>query len=491
MPEKCVNGRCTKEGVACQVCGGELPEGRGLNKKRYCSSECRNLRNWRRIRDNNKKAATAPCAVCGSTIAQEPSSTGRTKRLCSASCKAEWKRRLNGREKKPEFVECLVCGTPIKQIENARGNPASLCSDQCRRQRARDRERSQVRINECKRCGLLFESRLKKQFCSRSCQYEGRGEIHGDTKPCERCGKPVKISCRNYRFCSRACAKDQKAYTCLNCGVGFTKKRYKSGSVSCQEKYCSRDCAFEARRLKKPCAVRPREIGGKLASWFLSWGDDYFPYVYKCCECGASLQQKKDSAKHEKCWSCRARKDRFCIDCGSPELASLSVKRCEPCREAAKAALKKRQRRQRKRRHGNSHTIRKRCRHHNAPYTPVSRKKIFDRDNWTCQLCGMRLLARYTRLPDGGVHGLSPTVDHIIPLARGPDGPGHVESNCQAACWGCNTEKGAADPDSFAAGKATDLDSKAWQKAQHQRRSTSSRCEDQRKPTTARSLAPL
>ena len=442
MPEMCVNGRCTKEGKACLVCGGAVPPSLGCKPRIYCSAIC-----------------------------------------CRRAVKGiHWRDKI--------AVGCHCCGDVIEYAgRGPRPKPGGKCK-QCKKahESARPKKSKQ---RTCGRCGESFGSPWRKQFCSRSCQYEGRGEIHGDTKPCERCGRPVKISCRNYRFCSRACAKDQKAYTCLNCGVGFTKKRYKSGSVSCQEKYCSRDCAFEARRLKKPCAVRPREIGGKLASWFLSWGDDYFPHVYKCCECGASLQQKKDSAKHEKCWSCRARKDRFCIDCGSPELASPSVKRCEPCREAAKAALKKRQRQQRKRRHGNSHTIRKRCRHHNAPYTPVSRKKIFDRDNLTCQLCGMRLLARYTRLPDGGVHGLSPTVDHIIPLARGPDGPGHVESNCQAACWGCNTEKGAADPDSFAAGKATDLDSKAWQKAQHQRRSTSSRCEDQRKPTTARSLAPL
>lgn len=432
----CVNGRCTKEGGACLICGRKCPPSRGVKPRSYCSARCSKAAQGR-----PPKPQSVPCGGCGKTVVQK--SRGPTVQFCSSACRGS---RVGGAR------ICRGCGNEFRFI-----GPKQFCSDECRWP-----SRHPVK---CKACGREFVRKRSKQVC---CSWHCCGTLAG----------------------KRSEGRTKK-YICLNCGVEFQKKKYKDGSRSCQKKYCSRDCAFEARRLKKPCAVRPREIGGKLASWFLSWGDDYFPYVYKCCECGASLQQKKDSAKHEKCWSCRARKDRFCIDCGSPELASLSVKRCEPCREAAKAALKKRQRRQRKRRHGNSHTIRKRCRHHNAPYTPVSRKKIFDRDNWTCQLCGMRLLARYTRLPDGGVHGLSPTVDHIIPLARGPDGPGHVESNCQAACWGCNTEKGAADPDSFAAGKATDLDSKAWQKAQHQRRSTSSRCEDQRKPTTARSLAPL
>ena len=432
------------------------------------------------------------CQGCGDVIPRSPGRPGRPRLLCT-SCKPP---------KKPPSRPacCTVCGgefPPVSPKARGLGNVRLYCSEKCSKE-AESARNSSCRLRECVRCGRVFSGSKTKMFCSQSCRWPKR--LSTPVK-CKQCGLNFVRKSHKDILCSDECKKAirkknaeattqrniarGKRCACLNCGIVYHPKSPE------RFKYCSRDCAFEARRLKKPCAARPLDTARSLASWFFDWGNDYWPHVYKCCECGAAMQRREGGERHEKCLLCKTAKLRTCVDCGSSDLSGPSVKRCEPCREAAKAALKKRQRRQRKRRHGNSHTIRKRCRHHNAPYTPVSRKKIFDRDNWTCQLCGMRLLARYTRLPDGGVHGLSPTVDHIIPLARGPDGPGHVESNCQAACWGCNTEKGAADPDSFAAGKATDLDSKAWQKAQHQRRSTSSRCEDQRKPTTARSLAPL
>lgn len=424
------------------------------------------------------------CHGCGEVIQRQPGRPGRPRHFCASCCP---------QKPPPERPPvCVVCGgqfPPPSPGQRGLGNVRLYCSPECKRRVAAARERARC-VRACVRCGATFRGSAGKQFCSDSCRWPERPPIQ-----CVACGVEIKSPQLGQRCCSKACvgkltAERNKArgkrFTCLNCNRLYHPKN----RSRCSFKYCSRDCAFEARRLKKPCAARPLELGAKLAAWFLAWGGDYFPHVYKCCECGAALRHRKDAPRLEKCLSCRSRKDRVCVDCGSPELAVPLARRCELCRRRAKDAAKKRGKKKGRRVHG-SDSIRSRCRRHNAPYTPVSRKKILDRDDWMCQLCGMRLLPRYTRLTDGGVHGLSPTIDHIIPLARGPDGPGHVESNCQAACFGCNAEKRDTDPDSFAVHKATGLDSKAWQKAQHQRRSTSSRCEDQRKPTTARSLAPL
>lgn len=62
-------------------------------------------------------------------------------------------------------------------------------------------------------------------------------------------------------------------------------------------------------------------------------------------------------------------------------------------------------------------------------------QEIFERDGWTCQLCGKHLDPA-VKYPSND----SPSLDHIIPIALG--GP-HTLANVQAACMGCNRSKGA------------------------------------------------
>lgn len=62
-------------------------------------------------------------------------------------------------------------------------------------------------------------------------------------------------------------------------------------------------------------------------------------------------------------------------------------------------------------------------------------REIFERDNWTCHLCGKQLdPATDRRRPDG------PTIDHVIPLSRGGT---DVRANVKTACNRCNRQKAA------------------------------------------------
>jgi 5-methylcytosine-specific restriction endonuclease McrA len=77
-----------------------------------------------------------------------------------------------------------------------------------------------------------------------------------------------------------------------------------------------------------------------------------------------------------------------------------------------------------------------------VPYdSSVTRRKVFERDNYTCQLCGVKCLERFT-LDDGVPDPVCPTVDHIIALSKRLRG--HTWDNVQCACWQCNVDKGAA-----------------------------------------------
>lgn len=62
-----------------------------------------------------------------------------------------------------------------------------------------------------------------------------------------------------------------------------------------------------------------------------------------------------------------------------------------------------------------------------------TRKEVFDRDGWICQLCLAPIDWSLT-----GRGRLAPALDHIIPLARGGS---HAWENAQAAHSGCNARK--------------------------------------------------
>ena len=68
-----------------------------------------------------------------------------------------------------------------------------------------------------------------------------------------------------------------------------------------------------------------------------------------------------------------------------------------------------------------------------ALVAPVWRTRTFERDKWTCQLCGKRV-HRSRKVP----HPMAPTLDHIIPLALGGT---HEPANCQTAHFKCNSSK--------------------------------------------------
>lgn len=70
-----------------------------------------------------------------------------------------------------------------------------------------------------------------------------------------------------------------------------------------------------------------------------------------------------------------------------------------------------------------------------AAIEQVDRRVVFQRDGYRCQLCGCETSGRHPA-PQ------SPTLDHIVPLARGGD---HSYANTQCACFRCNVRKGARE----------------------------------------------
>lgn len=83
-------------------------------------------------------------------------------------------------------------------------------------------------------------------------------------------------------------------------------------------------------------------------------------------------------------------------------------------------------------------TARRRAQKLSTTSEPFTRTEIFERDNWTCALCG-KGIDPSLRHP----HPWHSNVDHIIPLSRGGT---HTRGNVQASHFRCNLQKGASIP---------------------------------------------
>ncbi|HEY5864783.1 MAG TPA: HNH endonuclease [Candidatus Tectomicrobia bacterium] len=66
-----------------------------------------------------------------------------------------------------------------------------------------------------------------------------------------------------------------------------------------------------------------------------------------------------------------------------------------------------------------------------------SRKDVFIRDKWICQLC-YKPVKKTLRFP----HPKSPSLDHVIPVMQGGN---HSYQNCVLTHLGCNAAKAARD----------------------------------------------
>ncbi len=66
----------------------------------------------------------------------------------------------------------------------------------------------------------------------------------------------------------------------------------------------------------------------------------------------------------------------------------------------------------------------------------VIRRKVFERDGWSCRLCGIAT----PRALMGAMAHNAPELDHIVPVSRGGN---HTYANTQCLCRSCNGWKAA------------------------------------------------
>lgn len=161
-----------------------------------------------------------------------------------------------------------------------------------------------------------------------------------------------------------------------------------------------------------------------------------------CCRpCRQSLSREQKVAlgiakprqpKKQQPWSERKPKRHVCSRCDC-EFFAKYVNRvyCADCwaavQEERKADPRRNQRKMSERR----------ARLAGAFVEDVDPATLFERDGWRCHICGKKC-----RQDVDGFHPLAPTIDHLVPLARGGE---HSYRNTACAHRTCNVSKGARD----------------------------------------------
>lgn len=288
----------------------------------------------------------------------------------------------------------------------------------------------------CCTCGTVFHCSRKRRYCAEKCMPSRQTTtICALPRACGVCGKSFTPNSAAWqaKYCSTHCGDRsvRMEADCQQCGKRF--QSYQSKTL----KYCSRDC-FNASR-------------GKRATY-------YALHVRRCKTCNAYVSSKGNA--RITCTECSiargsgaAYSARSCNGCGvlfSPMPYTVSgrgVTQPRPrycsdaCEESAKR-IKRRANRKAYRKEARALGLdaarnhRKRARLAGVAYEAVLPRKVFERDGWRCQMCGISTPSKHR----GTCKPNAPELDHVIPIALGGS---HTYDNVQCSCRRCNGMKGA------------------------------------------------
>lgn len=234
------------------------------------------------------------------------------------------------------------------------------------------------------------------------------------------CRKGVRRGCKS--------SKTARKETCTRCGSTYETTSGKNKS------YCSNACKVRAWQVANPerqakhrsrakplprssvffntCRVCSKEWTSQTSGLLCSMG------------CARTEGNRKSAARLEALHRAAARTTN-CKTCGcvfSPLYGASHAGYCQPC--AAEVS----------RRQKAIHREARKAKQRAATVEKVDPYKVFARDKWHCQECGVST----PRTLRGSYNDDAPELDHIQPLSKGGD---HSYKNTQCLCRRCNLEK--------------------------------------------------
>lgn len=197
--------------------------------------------------------------------------------------------------------------------------------------------------------------------------------------------------------------------TCRHCGITF---RYQRKAVGRRRKFCD-PCVSDSRIVRAAYAKNrkkyDRDLYEQRRAAGVPWQASRKKRIVTCVVCGAGFETVQNVAH-----CCSA----ACVR--QSQIARNSHLKKSP---AEKRLVKQ------------ARWHRRRARKASAPIIEkVDLLSVCQRDGWTCWICG-DVAPEELR---GKSHPWAPTVDHIIPLARGGS---HTAANLKCAHLSCNSRK--------------------------------------------------
>lgn len=224
--------------------------------------------------------------------------------------------------------------------------------------------------------------------------------------------------------------------TCEHCGETFHRRADSKNAA----RFCSRQCGYAARSniswsKAKASAVKQLNVSYTVAKKLCRQCGERFDTrisTQVLCSDECSKADNRDRARQAYCAdndNIERKGPRPCKECGVEFSPSFGVKLRDYCSDVC-----------RKRKIRRVHKGIRKARIRSTKIEPVNAIAVFDRDGWTCQICGV-----HTPRELRGTHDPNaPELDHIVPLAKGGY---HTYANTQCACRYCNNRKSDSLPD--------------------------------------------
>lgn len=374
-------------GAACH-CGAPIKAfaGRGRPPK-YCGDH-----GWKPPNGNGYEQVERACVFCAKAFRGI-----KAAKFCGEKCagKAGYARLLERKPKKDKQATSHVCEQCHAEFVGFK--TAKFCGGVCRNTYYNRKARNTVVDRVCNNCGAGFvDNKLDRR---RTCS--------------EKCRKAVQTAAARNHLGSRPL----NTHTCRVCSVTYQTTAIRSNS-------CSKKC--------------------KLQAWYASKGG----YSYKSAAHEARLAEarsKRSAIDAEKralreievsaakaavvariYWNAELRElwswD-VCVVCGQ---GCRKSKRHGTCSDECAASRKRAAR--------HAERVARRAILKAARVDTVDPFKVFDRDDWTCYLCG----GQTPRSLRGTYEDAAPEVEHVVPITRGGK---DAYDNVRCACRKCNLIK--------------------------------------------------
>ena len=379
-------------------CGAAV-ETASRRPRKFCAT-CRPSRN--RPPRTPKPLKTATCVVCGDHFQTRSSHA----RLCGKQdCK--WRNQPK--------MPCSKCGSPTGYRAGDGRNPKSPKCRPCLRIAEHGSRSGNCIADGCdQQIGKGSRGMCRKHY--KAWDYQRPPADESERCSVEGCTRRAHL--KKTHMCYPHHSTEFRRQRTAN-GIPRSRERSrKSKQINCER--CGREHWVESSSPTRFCSLTCAQNKGKSCSLVIYTG----PRHRNTKTNKNPIPKRSGTLKSGQCRACASWFITFNMD------VTCSAKCQRYWKKRSPAALEQKR----------MSRDRRRARKRDAFVAPVWRKKVYAADGYRCHLCNRKCKDKFSYLPNSQVpHPLSPTLDHVIPLAKGGT---HEPSNCRTACYECNNRKG-------------------------------------------------